>query len=67
MTLSGDDEDRIRTVSISYAKSQTKSTHHQEPEIKQQLDHLDNIICNNFFSTHINQVLQEYDNLKTEL
>ena len=57
----------IRTVSISYAKSKAKSTYHREQEIKQQLDHLVNIICNNLFSTHINQVLQEYDNLKTEL
>jgi len=28
---------------------------------------LDVLICNNFFSGHIDQVLQEYDNLKTEL
>ena len=56
----------IRTASISYAKSKAKSTYHREQEIKRQLDHLDVFICNNFFSGHIDQVLQEYDNLKTE-
>ena len=42
-------------------------TYHREQEIKRQLDHLDVFICNDFFSVHIDQVLQEYDNLKTEL
>ena len=57
----------IRTASISYAKSKAKSTYHREQEIQRQLDHLDVFICNIFFSGHIDQVLQEYDNLKTEL
>ena len=57
----------IRTASISYAKSKAKSTYHREQEIKRQLDHLNVFIRNNFFSGHIDQVLQEYDNLKTEL
>ena len=57
----------IRIASISYAKGKAKSTYHREQEIKRQLDHLEAFICNNFFSGHIDQVLQEYDNLKTEL
>ena len=36
-------------------------------EIKRQLDGLDDIICNNFHSSDIDQVLKEFDNLKTEL
>ena len=63
----GDDEEGKRTASISYAKSKAKLTYHREQEIKRQLDHSDVFSCNNFFSGHIDQVLQEYDNLKTEL
>ena len=42
-------------------------TYHREQEIKRQLDHLDVFICSDFFSVHIDQVLQEYDNLKRNL
>jgi len=56
----------IRSATISNAKHKVKALHLKEKEIKQQLNHLDAIICSNFFSTDINQVLQEYENLKTE-
>ena len=36
-------------------------------EIRRQLDVLDDIICNNFYSSEIDLVLKEFDNLKTEL
>ena len=36
-------------------------------DIKNQLEELDNTICNNFSSPDINQILQKYDDLKTEL
>ena len=48
-------------------KMTAKASYLREKEIKGQLDHLDAIICNNFFSSDIDHVLQEYDNLKTEL
>lgn len=57
----------IRSASISYAKHKVKASHQREKEIKRQLNHLDAIICSNFFSTDINHVLQEYENLKIEL
>lgn len=57
----------IRNVTISYTKHKAKLTYHREKEIKRQLDHLDAVICNDFFSCHIDHALQEYDNLKTEL
>jgi len=36
-------------------------------EIKRQLDVLDDIICNNFHFPAIDQILKEFDNLKSEL
>jgi len=48
-------------------KPEVDLSYHREQEIKRQLDQLDVFICNNFFSGHIDQVLQEYDNLKTQL
>ena len=54
----------IRSATTSYAKHKAKASFLREKEIKGQLDA---IICNNFFSSDIDHVLQEYDNLKTEL
>ena len=39
----------IRSATISYAKHKVKASYLREKEIERQLDHLDSIICNNFF------------------
>ena len=39
----------IRSATISYAKYKVKASYPWEKEIERQLDHLDSIICNNFF------------------
>ena len=57
----------LRSATISYAKYKVKASSLREKEIEQQLDHLDSVICNNFFSADIDSVLQKYENLKTEL
>ena len=57
----------IRAATISFSKSKAKSTYRREMEIRRQLDVLDDIICNNFYSSEIDLVLKEFDNLKTEL
>ena len=57
----------IRSATISYAKYKVKASYLREKEIERQLDHLDSIICNNFFSADIDRVLLKYENLKTEL
>ena len=56
----------IRAATISFSKAIAKSTYCREMEIRRQLDVLDDIICNNFHSSEIDQVLKEFDNLKTE-
>ena len=58
---------KIRSATISYAKHKVKASYLREKEIERQLDHLDSIIYNNFFSAYIDHVLQEYESLKTEL
>ena len=57
----------IRSATISYAKHKVKASYLREKEIERQLDHLDSVICNNFFSADIDHVLQEYENLKTKM
>ena len=57
----------IRSATTSYAKYKAKASYLRKKEIKQQLDHLDVIICNNLFCNDVHLVLQEYDDLKTEL
>ena len=57
----------LRSATISYAKYKVKASYLREKEIERQLDHLDSVICNNFFSADIDSVLQKYENLKTEL
>ena len=53
-------------VSIQ-SQSKAKMSRDRAKDIRQQLEQLDDTICNDFFSPNINQVLQQYDNLKREL
>jgi len=57
----------IRNATISYAKHKAKMSINRAKDIRQQLEQPDNAICNDFFSPNINQVLQQYDHLKSEL
>ena len=57
----------IRSATITYSKNKSKSIRNREQELVRKLHHLDGIICNNFSSPHIDGVLREYDELKTEL
>ena len=57
----------IRSATITYSKNKSKSIRNREQELIRKLDHLDGTICNNFSSPHIDGVLREYDELKTEL
>ena len=57
----------IRSTTIAYAKHKAKLSRYRLLKIRRQLEQLDDIICNNFFSPNVNQVLQLYDDLKTEL
>ena len=47
----------ISTATISFSKKLAKSTNCRVIEIKRQIDVLDNVICNNFHSPDIHQVL----------
>ena len=57
----------IRSATITYSKNKSKSIRNREKELIRKLDDLDGTICNNFSSPHIDGVLREYDELKTEL
>ena len=57
----------IRSTTISYSKSKCKQIRDREQDILFKLDLLDNTICNNFSSHDIDETLQEYENLKSEL
>ena len=57
----------IRNATISYTKYKAKVSRDRTEEIRRQLQQLDDTICNNFFSPDINQLLLNYDNLKSEL
>ena len=57
----------IRNATISYTKYKAKASRDRAEEIRHQLEQLDDTICNNFFSSDINQLLLYYDNLKSEL
>ena len=54
-------------MTISFTKYKAKVSRDRSEEIRQQLEQLDDTICNNFFSPDINQILLHYDNLKSEL
>jgi len=57
----------IRSATICYSKNKFKSTRNREQVLIRKLDQLDCTICNNFSSPDIDDVLREYDELKTEL
>ena len=57
----------IRNTTISYTKHKAKMSRDRAKDIRQQLEQLDEIICKDFFASDINQVLQCYDSLKSEL
>ena len=57
----------FRSTTISYSKNKSKLVRVREEEVKSRLEVLDRIICNNFNTPGIDPVLNEYDNLKTEL
>jgi len=57
----------IRAATISFSKNLAKSTNCREMEITHRLQVLDEFICNNFHSPATDQVLNEFDDLKTEL
>ena len=57
----------IRAATISFSKNVAKSTNCRKMEITRQLQALDEFICNNFHAPDIDQVLNEFDDLKTEL
>ena len=57
----------IRNTTISYTKHKAKVSRDRAKDIRQQLEQLDVIICNDFFAPDIDQVLQRYDSLKSEL
>ena len=57
----------IRNATISYTKYKAKVSRDRAEEIRHLLEQLDNTICNKFFSPDINQLLLQYDNLKSEL
>ena len=56
-----------RSATISYSKSKSKGIRNREQDILWKLDLLDSTICNNFSSPDIDDTLQEYQNLKSEL
>ena len=57
----------IRNTTISYTKHKAKVSRDRAKDIRQQPEQLDDTICNDFFSPDINQVLQYYDSLQSEL
>lgn len=57
----------IRAATISFSKNVAKSTNCREMEITRRLQVLDEFICNNYHSPDIDQILSEFDDLKTEL
>ena len=57
----------IRTATISFSKNLAKATNCREMEVTRRLQALDELICNNFQAPDIDQVLNEFDDLKTEL
>ena len=55
----------IRSATICYSKNKFKCNRNREQVLIRKLDQLDGTICNNFSSPDINDVLWEYDELKT--
>ena len=57
----------IRSATICYSKNKFKCIRNREQVLIRKLDQLDGTIFNNFSSPDIDDVLREYDELKTEL
>ena len=57
----------MRATTILFSKNKAKLTNTKESQIKARLEELDRLICNNFNSPDIDNVLKEYENLKIEL
>ena len=57
----------FRSTTISYSTNKSKLVQVREEEVKNRLEVLDHITCNNFNTPGIDPVLIEYDNLKAEL
>ena len=53
----------IRAATISFSRKIAKRTNSRAMEIQRQIDVLDDVICNNFHSPDIDQVLKEFDEL----
>ena len=57
----------MRATTISFSKNKAKLTNRKESQIKARVEELDRLICNNFNSPDIDNVLRQYENLKMEL
>ena len=57
----------MRAATISFSNSKAKLTNTRELQIKERLEQLDRLICDNFNSPNISHVFKEYERLKTEL
>ena len=57
----------IRSATISFAKRKARITNRRELEIKELLEELDDIICNNDNLQNVERELKLFDNLKKEL
>ena len=57
----------IRSATIAFSKSKAKCISNLEQELRRRIDQLDFIICDDFSSPYNDEVLREYENLKTEL
>ena len=57
----------IRSTTISFSKRKAQAIRKEEVRIKQQLDELDNIICNSQSLDNIDDILKQYEDLKKEL
>ena len=57
----------IGSTAISFSKGKTQAIRKDEVRIKQQLDELDEIICNSQNLDNIDEILKQYDDLKKEL
>ena len=54
-------------TAISFSRGKAQAIRKDEVRIKQQLDELDEIICNSQNLDNIDEILKQYDDLKKEL
>ena len=57
----------IRSTTILFSKRKAQAILKEEVQVKQQLDDLDNIICNSQSLDNIDDILKQYEDLKKEL